>query len=807
MDYVGEHLLPGKLGHFFVILSFCSALLSTLGYYFSVSNSDQKWKSLARRAFFLHGFAVIGIISTLFFMLANQMFEYHYVWKHSNTEMPMRYILSCFWEGQEGSFLLWSFWHVVLGMIFIWRERHWEAPVMAVVASVQVFLASMVLGVVVLGYKLGSNPFTILLRDHPEFTNLPLFQSPNYLENLDGRGLNPLLQNYWMTIHPPTLFLGFASTLIPFAFAIAGLWQRKFTEWIKPALPWTYFSIMILGTGILMGGAWAYEALSFGGFWAWDPVENASLVPWLTLVGAGHLMILQKNRGNVAISMYGLTLATFILVLYSTFLTRSGVLGETSVHSFTDLGMSGQLLVYLFSYIFLGAFLIGRSFKALRSSKKEEPLWSREFWMFTGALILLISSFQITFSTSIPVINKIFGSNLAPPSDAIDHYNSWQIPFGILILLIVGFSQYLRYKDTPFNKFLNSIFLSLISSLGLTIAIGLVLEVLNPFHLFFLFASLFAVLGNLDYLVRVLKGKISKAGPSIAHIGFGLMMLGALISMSTQQNISMNSSRFDVGQLGEDFNNQENILLMKDDTLRMGKYFVSYRGKELEGVNVYFNVDYYEGSEQAGYKHAFTLQPRVQTNPRMGNVAEPDTRHFLDRDIYTHVTWAILEDTEEIEEEFGEPQTYSIKAGDSLYLDRGIVILDSIRKEDPTTYKMTENDIVVSARLSYWNFDTENFILRPLWILKDTSASFSVPATTEDGRMKAVFKKIDPQDGSIEIDLSFKKGPQQDFIVMQAIVFPYINVLWLGCIIMIIGTVIAIVNRIQLNKRSSHASS
>jgi cytochrome c-type biogenesis protein CcmF len=263
-----------------------AALVSVVSYYFySKEQLTSDWKKIANYSFTIHSISVIGIAATLFFMLFNHYYEYSYVWQHSNNEMPLEYIMSCFWEGQEGSFLLWSFWNVVLGNILRKTiDAKWEAPTMAIFALVQVFLASMLLGVYFGDYKLGSNPF-ILLRENPQFADMPFVQMENYLAKLDGRGLNPLLMNYWMTIHPPTLFLGFSSTLIPFVYAIAGLWKRDFTTWQKPALTWTFFSIMILGTGILMGGAWAYEALSFGGFWAWDPVENSSLS---SLVGDGR---------------------------------------------------------------------------------------------------------------------------------------------------------------------------------------------------------------------------------------------------------------------------------------------------------------------------------------------------------------------------------------------------------------------------------------------------------------------------------------------------------------------------------------
>ncbi len=801
MTYNGEHLFIGQLGNFFVISSFCLALLAMVSYYFASKEENPSWKKLATLSFFGHTASVVGIVSVLFYMLLNQFFEYHYVWQHSSKALPLRYIFSCFWEGQEGSFLLWSFWHTILGSLIIWRNGKFTSSVMTVFSSVQVFLSSMLLGVYILEYKIGSNPFTVLLRDHPDFSSLPLFQNADYLLHLDGRGLNPLLQNYWMTIHPPTLFLGFASTLVPFAFALAGLWKKQYNEWIKPALPWTIFSVMILGTGILMGGAWAYEALSFGGFWAWDPVENASLVPWITMVGGLHLMVIQDKKGGVSFSMFGLILISFLLILYSTFLTRSGILGDSSVHAFTDLGMSGQLLLYLLSYVLIAIVVLAINYKSLPRNKKEEDLWTREFWMFTGSLVLFISSFQILISTSIPVINKIFGSSLAPPSDAISHYNSWQIPFAILVLLFMSFSQFLKYKKAGFQPFFKAIFRSLIGSLVVAFAVGLLLKMKNPFELFLLFTGVFAVLGNLDYWLSILKGKIRHAGASVSHIGFGIMMVGALISMSQQTNISNNTSGFDVEQLGEDFENKENILLMENDTLPMDNYYVSYRGKEQEGVNVYFLVEYLKRLPDGSFESAFTLKPRVQTNPRMGNVAEPDTRHFLEKDIYTHVTWAILEEDEK-EDEYGEPELKNVQVGDTLYLKQSIVILDSVRRVMPTDIDKIElnpTDIVVEAKLSAWDFNTKMHTLRPLFIVKDTSEIYGLPAGNEDIGLRVSFNNINPKDGSVELTF-LQKNVQRDFIVMQAIVFPFINLLWLGCVIMIIGTIIAIYSRVKYGK-------
>ena len=800
MEFVGEHLLAGKVGNFFVIFSFCSALLAAISYFFATQKNDADWKTLGRISFLAHGVGILGIISTLFFMILNQYFEYYYVWQHSSTELPLRYIFSCFWEGQEGSFLLWAFWHMVIGVVFLFIRNKWEAPVLSIFGLVQAFLMSMLLGVYFFEYRLGSNPFTALLREHPDFSDIPLFTNPNYLENLDGRGLNPLLQNYWMTIHPPTLFLGFASTLLPFALAISGLWTKQYKEWLKTAIPWTFFSIFILAIGILMGGAWAYEALSFGGFWAWDPVENASLVPWLTLVGAGHLMIVEQRRGGVMKSLLFLTFLTFILVLYSSFLTRSGVLGDASVHAFTDLGMSGQLLLYLLTFVAISIFIFVLRYKHLPSSEKEEELWSREFWMFIGALVLFISSFQITISTSIPVINKIFGSDLAPPVDAIEHYNSWQVPFVIVILLLMGFSQFFNYKKTEFKKFFGKIFIALLISAGLAVAIGLSMQMFNPFHLFMLFAALFAAVANLDYLIRVMKGKIRFSGASISHAGFGIMMLGALLSMGKQEIISNNTSSYDVTMLGENYDNQESILLMKDDTLQMGDYLVSYVGKEKEGVNIKYNINYYTKNYKGELTKEFTLKPQVQLNDRMGNVPEPDTRHFLFKDIYTHVTWAVLEEKKDDEVEKAETQNLHI--GDTVFLKRAILIVDSLKQASPIKHEeLMPDDIAVEVALTLWDFDTKAHKMSPVFVLRDSSKVFSIPSINEDLGISISFDRIYPNNGSIDLTFIEKKSEQKEFIVMQAVLFPYINLLWLGCLIMSIGIIISIRNSIRIFKK------
>jgi cytochrome c-type biogenesis protein CcmF len=349
----GEHLLPGHLGQFFIVLAFGSALISAISYYFATVNTnpfDKSWYNLARIGFYLNTVSVIGIGVCLFYIIYNHLFEYYYAWEHSSRSLPVYYIISSYWEGQEGSFWLWAFWQAALGNVLLWKAKSWEKPVMTVIMLSQTLLASMLIGVELFGYRVGTSPF-ILLREALNLKeSTPIFNTnPEYYKNYltyikDGNGLNPLLQNYWMVIHPPTLFLGFASMVVPFAYAIAGLWQKRYKEWIQPAISYALFAVMVLGTGIIMGSFWAYESLTFGGFWAWDPVENASLIPWLTLVGALHVMIVFKNTGHSYYTATILVLTSFILVLYASFLTRSGILGDSSVHAFTDAGMFWHLV-------------------------------------------------------------------------------------------------------------------------------------------------------------------------------------------------------------------------------------------------------------------------------------------------------------------------------------------------------------------------------------------------------------------------------------------------------------------------------
>ena len=241
----------GSFGHLFIISSFVFAILSTVSYYLVDSRKNStSWYKFGRLSFSLHSFFLLASIALLYAILMGNKFEYYYAFQHTSILLPIYFKISAFWEGQEGSFLLWMFWNILIGFYFILKPySKWNASIIMVISLVQCALTSMVLGVNFYDIKIGSSPF-ILLRD---VISAPIFSvDPNYVPE-DGSGLNPLLQNYWMVIHPPTLFLGFAICIIPFSYAISSLRLRDYKKWLNPTQKYLLLSVIVLGIGIMMG--------------------------------------------------------------------------------------------------------------------------------------------------------------------------------------------------------------------------------------------------------------------------------------------------------------------------------------------------------------------------------------------------------------------------------------------------------------------------------------------------------------------------------------------------------------------------
>jgi len=813
VNYVGEHLLPGQIGQFFIVLSFGAALLSCIAYFFATKNPEEtSWKKIARIGFWVNAVSVVAIGATLFYIIYNHLFEYNYAWAHSSKTLPTYYIISSFWEGQEGSFWLWMFWQTVLGAILLFKAKSWENSVMTFVMLCQAFLASMIVGVEIFGLRIGSSPF-ILLRDAMD---IPILKQANYLSLItDGNGLNPLLQNYWMVIHPPTLFLGFASMIVPFAYATGALWTKRYKEWISAALPWALFAVMILGAGIIMGSFWAYEALNFGGFWAWDPVENASIIPWFTLIAAVHVMIAYKNSGHSYFTATFLAMISFVLVIYASYLTRSGVLGETSVHSFTDLGMSGQLILFNVAFLVIMVVFLVIKKKEMPITEKDEEIYSREFWMFIGALVLTVACAQIIASTSIPVFNKIFGTKVAPPLEPIQHYNKWQSGFAVIVMIMTGFTQFLKYKRSDSRKFLASTVASLAVAIILTAIISYFTKTYtNLIYILITFASIFCILANIRVLGDAVKGKWKLAGSSVAHIGFGLLLIGAMVAAATNEVISVNNTGY-IAVSGFDKVEKpgENLFLTEGEPVQMGEYKITYIGDSIVAPNTYYKIKYERIDEETGkVKEEFVLQPFAQNNAKMGGlIGTPATKHYITHDVYTLITAAAAESQAQHSkvaaeektgfEDYEEPATYQVNIGDTLRYRNGYYVIEGLNKEAQLEkIPKGPNDVMVGLKIKVVAANNKQYEVQPIYLIKD-GGIYDFNKDVADQGLKFRFTGIKPDKDKLEIMVYQKPLPEKKWVVFKAIKFPYINFFWCGTIIMTIGFIMSIVRRNKEEKR------
>lgn len=837
------HYFIGNLGHFFVITAFVSGLLASFAYWRATLHNGLEarndWTLNGRASFLIHAAAVIGIIATLFVIIYQHYFEYHYAYTHSSRHLPGQYMISCFWEGQEGSFLLWMFWHAVIGLFFIFSRQAWEAPVMTIFSLVQAFLASMILGVIIPGLdlKIGSSPF-ILLR---EALADPIFTlQPDFIPK-DGNGLNPLLQNYWMVIHPPTLFLGFALTLVPFSFAIAGLWLRKYTEWIRPALPWTLLGGAILGVGILMGGYWAYETLSFGGYWNWDPVENAVYVPWLVLIASLHsLLIARTNTSALKLSIL-LVLAVFLLILYSTFLTRSGILGDASVHSFTDLGLSGQLLIYLLVFVAAAAYLTVSRWKELPADEKEVSTYSREFWIFLGAATLCLMGFQVLVPTSIPVYNKvleIFGtrSNLAPPANQVEFYSRIQLWFGVGVALLSGTAQFFWWKKMDRSRLRAELVTPIMISLILLAALIVATQITDPTFMALGLAGLYVIVSNSRMLFKTLKTNPRLSGGGIAHIGMGLMLIGVLYSAGYSKIVSLNNTGLLYNkEMGTEFN-RDNLLLFVNEPRTMAGYEIEFLGERLEPRNksgyvkrneveattdpfnvvakrdilfkekmlykagdtieIYPENTFYEIALRQEGETVATLFPRVQMNPSMGGILpSPDIRRNADRDLYTHVSAPMNRDAEP---DWSEVQELKVHPNDKFFVNDYVAYLDKVERITQLPgLRLSDEDVAVKVTVRIEG-EHDTYLVEPLFIIRNRTEVGRIPDEAGELGVRLTLLNIHPQENEFVLGLQTR---QKDWVIIKAMEKPYINILWLGTGLITIGFLVAMVRRFRDESR------
>uniref|UniRef100_A0A832I3J1 Heme lyase CcmF/NrfE family subunit n=1 Tax=Eiseniibacteriota bacterium TaxID=2212470 RepID=A0A832I3J1_UNCEI len=490
-----------NFGQFLNWVSFLASLVAGLAFLAAAAGRGSALAT-ARTAFRVQWLGLISATAYLWWILFRHDFRFEYVASYSSRTMEWYYVFSAFWGGQEGTFMLWAMLTATLGLIMM--RSTWERT------STAMFFLNLPL--VMLG-------LVSVMRG-------PFLEFPPGRVPADGQGLNPLLQDPWMTIHPPVLFIGFSSLVAPFAVAMAAMVHRDWDGWIKRALPWAGFSTAILATGFIMGGVWAYKVLGWGGYWGWDPVENGSFIPWLSNVALLHGLLVQRVTGSLRRTNFFLAVTSYVLVLYASFLTRSGVLADFSVHSFVNLGLNGFLLSFLFLIILVGYGALLWRLREIPSSAEPLGGFSRESMMWLGQLVFMLMAALIGIGMSAPLITGLFG----PPSNVqTAYYNLVNAPLAVAMGLLVGLAPLMRWRKQEPAALLTAALPSIVVA-AVVAVIAMIGGVREPMPALIVFAAGFALASNAAVTVRGFRAGWKHGVAYLGHLGMAVMLIGIIAS-------------------------------------------------------------------------------------------------------------------------------------------------------------------------------------------------------------------------------------------------------------------------------------
>lgn len=524
----------GGIGKYGILLALIGFILAVL---LSAWHSPEREK-FRRLSFGTACIAVLAAFVSLLTLFVTKQYQFKYVAEHSESINPLIYKISALWTGQQGSFLLWAFWSAVCAFLTFRRAEKLERGYTAV--------WSVILGILT-AILTRETPFEIIQE---AITKQGVIKMP-----FEGNGMVPSLQNYWNNIHPPVVFLGFASLAIPFCYALAAVLHKDQNDWIKLTRGPVIFGMTVLGVGISLGGLWAYETLNWGGFWGWDPVENVSLVPWLFLVALSHGIIMQTTRRKWVGTNVLLGGLPFIAFVYGTFLTRSGLLDKVSNHSFAQMergalqilrgGMIGLFIA------FVAAYIITLRRQPRTENTKSENGYNRETFFQMGMLSLCLLGSVIALGMSWPVLTALRGGEGARVEEAV--YHRALIWFFVPIMIGIAVGPLASWKREGLKSLgarlmtLFSISIALVGGLllvfksekfGVNIAPGATLHTpiqgfdlpLVPAMAAIMFLAIFPAITNLWRAIELSRKTKLGVGPFISHFGICVLMAGLLIS-------------------------------------------------------------------------------------------------------------------------------------------------------------------------------------------------------------------------------------------------------------------------------------
>lgn len=530
----------GEAGKALVILGCLAFLISAFSWWIAPHKSE--FGKIGKVGFVVGCLAIFGTFAALATLFVFNRFEYEYVWGHADKRNLIPYRIAGVWSGQEGSFLLWATCAAMFGLVTVRGAAHlrrWYTIVYAL------FLGALC------GILAFESPFNLNLLD-----GKPVVPE-------DGLGLAPSLQNYWVTIHPPTIFLGFGSLTVMFAFAMAALLQKDSKGWLALARPWAIVSMTLVGLGLCMGGFWAYETLGWGGFWMWDPVENVSFVPWVLTGAFIHGAMVQATRNKWAPSNLLMAALPFISFAYGTFLTRSGMLAETSVHSFAQMDSSAlKILLSLLAVSVLGFLALWVPFALKNKSQVEEgdpKGWTREGFFRTGSLLFTGFAVATLVGMSVPFFMAVTGR----PSKVVEEklYHLILPYLFVPLMLAMAVAPFVSWRGLPPKEIWKKVYGAFCITFGLVGITMLLITAtplrktlpitgtvdtifrqsipLLPWMLVLIGICLFVIVANTFKVVELAKRSKLGTAAFMAHIGVAVLMAGLIVSRGFERRAEL----------------------------------------------------------------------------------------------------------------------------------------------------------------------------------------------------------------------------------------------------------------------------
>ncbi len=717
--------------------------------------------------------ATVGIVWALLVALfLMRRFDIAYVTNYSSRDLSTFFTIAASWSGQPGSFALWAAIGGIIAGLLVGRTRHFEPYVLVVLMSIQVaFIA----------FMLTLNPFTPLTDP----------QSGTLLTPADGNGLNPLLHNFWMIIHPPVLFVGFALAAVPFAFALGGLLRYDYDTWVTRALPWTLAAWAFLGMALLLGGYWAYETLGWGGYWGWDPVENSSLVPWLTMTALLHGMVMQRSQGSLRRTNMVLVIITYIAVIYSTFLTRSGVLTNFSVHSFVAEGIKVPLFIFMGLLGVSSLSILIMRWRDIPSRPLSDRFFSRESFFALAILTLMLIAGVVTIGTSMPLISAIpgigpslqqaFGTAFeiddgsamggAPFEDgrfslAPSFYDKTTPPLGLIVVALMIIGPLLGWRDVNMRHMLRALRLPAVAAVVVA-CMALLLGVRDPLPLAYVTLGTFAIGSNLVIIVRTLRSGWLRIGGYLAHVGLCVMLIGIVGSSAYASP-------------------DEKVMLQAGETVSIYDHAFTFNGwkRTPDGKGVIDLTVQHNGN-------TFAAQPQLYYNEQTRSYMQtPAIKNYLLRDIYVAPADYVPEE---------DPNQPFIMMGDTVEMGPYEITFQEFAVDTEAMLEESEKmpDLGATLLVRYEGETTEiKPAIQPEMDEATQETTFAdLPATLPGGHsVSLAWFNLDQRIIRLKTEgLDLPVQPERTVITVGT--KPAVALVWLGVIVTIVGGLVAFLRR------------